>query len=77
MVLEAMKMEIEVSAPVDGTVKSVSAVVGTAVNTDDLLVTLAEPDLSIHPSLFRPLQARGRFFSAKVETKGREAVFIG
>ena len=40
IVLEAMKMEIEVSAPVDGTVKSVSAVVGTTVNTDDLLVTL-------------------------------------
>ena len=40
VVLEAMKMEIEVSAPVDGTVKSVSAVVGTTVNTDDLLVTI-------------------------------------
>ena len=40
VVLEAMKMEIEVSAPVDGTVKSVSATVGTAVNTDDLLVVL-------------------------------------
>ena len=40
VVLEAMKMEIEVSAPVDGTVKSISAVVGTTVNTDDLLVTL-------------------------------------
>ena len=40
VVLEAMKMEIEVSAPVDGTVKAVSAVVGTAVNTDDLLVTI-------------------------------------
>ena len=40
VVIEAMKMEIEVSAPVDGTVKSVSAVVGTTVNTDDLLVTL-------------------------------------
>ena len=40
VVLEAMKMEIEVSAPADGTVKSVSAVVGTAVNTDDLLVTI-------------------------------------
>ena len=37
---EAMKMEIEVSAPVDGTVKAVAATVGTAVNTDDLLVTL-------------------------------------
>ena len=36
VVLEAMKMEIEVSAPVDGTVKAVSAVV----NTDDLLVTI-------------------------------------
>ena len=40
VVLEAMKMEIEVSAPVDGTVKAVAATVGTAVNTDDLLVTL-------------------------------------
>ena len=40
VILEAMKMEIEVSAPVDGTVKAVSAVVGTAVNTDDLLVTI-------------------------------------
>ena len=40
IVLEAMKMEIEVSAPVDGTVKAVAATVGTAVNTDDLLVTL-------------------------------------
>ena len=40
MILEAMKMEIEVSAPVDGTVKAVAATVGTAVNTDDLLVTL-------------------------------------
>ena len=40
VVLEAMKMEIEVSAPVDGTVKAVSAAVGTAVNTDDLLVVL-------------------------------------
>ena len=40
VVLEAMKMEIEVSAPVDGTVKSVAAVVGTAVNTDDQLVVL-------------------------------------
>ena len=40
VILEAMKMEIEVTAPVDGTVKSVAAAVGTAVNTDDLLVTL-------------------------------------
>ena len=41
VVLEAMKMEIEVTAPVDGTVKSVVVAVGTAVNTDDLLVTLS------------------------------------
>ena len=40
VVLEAMKMEIEVSAPVDGTVKAVAATAGTTVNTDDLLVTL-------------------------------------
>ena len=40
VVLEAMKMEIEVSAPCAGTVKAISATVGTAVNTDDLLVTL-------------------------------------
>ena len=40
VVLEAMKMEIEVSAPVDGTVKSISAAVGSTVNTDDLLVVL-------------------------------------
>ena len=40
VVLEAMKMEIEVTAPVAGTVKAISATVGTAVNTDDLLVTL-------------------------------------
>ena len=40
VVLEAMKMEIEVSAPVDGTVKAVPAVVGTTVNTDDQLVVL-------------------------------------
>ena len=33
-------MEIEVSAPVAGTVKALSATVGAAVNTDDLLVTL-------------------------------------
>ena len=40
VVLEAMKMEIEVAAPVAGTVKAVAATVGTAVNTDDLLVTI-------------------------------------
>ena len=40
VVLEAMKMEIEVAAPCAGTVKAVAATVGSAVNTDDLLVTL-------------------------------------
>ncbi len=40
VILEAMKMEIEVSAPCAGTVKAISATVGSAVNTDDLLVTL-------------------------------------
>ena len=40
VVLEAMKMEIEVAAPCAGTVKAVAASVGATVNTDDLLVTL-------------------------------------
>ena len=40
VVLEAMKMEIEVSAPVNGTVRAIAASVGATVNTDDLLVTL-------------------------------------
>ena len=40
VVLEAMKMEIEVSAPCAGTVKAVAATQGAAVNTDDLLVTI-------------------------------------
>jgi len=40
VVLEAMKMEIEVTAPCAGTVKSVFATVGAAVNNGDLLVTL-------------------------------------
>ena len=40
VILEAMKMEIEVAAPCAGTVKAVAASVGATVNTDDLLVTL-------------------------------------
>lgn len=40
VILEAMKMEIEVSAPSAGVVKSISAVVGAAVNTDAVLVVL-------------------------------------
>ena len=40
VILEAMKMEIEVTAPCAGTVKAIPATVGSTVNTDDLLVTL-------------------------------------
>lgn len=40
IVLEAMKMEIEVNAPSSGTVQSISVAVGAAVNTGDVLVTL-------------------------------------
>ena len=40
IVLEAMKMEIEVAAPAAGTVKSIAVNVGGTVNTDDLLVVL-------------------------------------
>jgi len=40
IVLEAMKMEIEVAAPCAGTVKSIAVNVGGTVNTDDLLVTI-------------------------------------
>lgn len=40
LVLEAMKMEIEVNAPCSGTVQSISVAVGAAVSTGDVLVTL-------------------------------------
>ena len=40
VVLEAMEMGCEVSAPVDGTVKSIAVSIGATVNTDDLLVSL-------------------------------------
>ncbi len=40
MVLEAMKMEIEVPAPCAGTVQNINASVGAAVSTGDVLVTL-------------------------------------
>lgn len=40
LVLEAMKMEIEVAAPSSGTVGSIAVAVGAAVNTGDVLVTL-------------------------------------
>lgn len=40
LVLEAMKMEIDVNAPCAGTVQGISASVGSAVNTGDVLVTI-------------------------------------
>ena len=40
VVLEAMKMENEIVAPRDGTVKEVLVTKGTNVNTDDLLVVI-------------------------------------
>ena len=39
-VLEAMKMENDIMAPVDGTVATVSAVAGQSVQTDAVLVSL-------------------------------------
>jgi biotin carboxyl carrier protein len=39
-VIEAMKMENEISAPEDGTVASVNVQKGATVATDDVLVTL-------------------------------------
>jgi pyruvate carboxylase subunit B len=43
LVIEAMKMENEVSAPVSGTVKSVNVAKGDSVNPDEALVEI-EPD---------------------------------
>ena len=40
MILEAMKMENEITAPGDGVVASLDAAQGSAVNTGDLLATL-------------------------------------
>lgn len=40
VLLEAMKMEIEVSADMSGTVKSIEAAKGSTVNTGDILVVL-------------------------------------
>ncbi len=39
-VLEAMKMENDIVAPCDGTVKSINAPKGTTVNTDDVLAVI-------------------------------------
>ena len=40
VILEAMKMENEIAAPKSGTVASINATQGSAVNTGDLLITL-------------------------------------
>lgn len=40
IVLEAMKMENELVSPVDGTVGSVNAVLGAAVNSGDVLLSI-------------------------------------
>ena len=40
VVLEAMKMENDIVAPVDGTVKQVLVSKGSTVNTDDVLAVL-------------------------------------
>ena len=40
VVLEAMKMENDIVAPCDGTVKSINAPKGTTVNTDDVLAVI-------------------------------------
>lgn len=40
MLLEAMKMEIEVSSTVSGTVKGIAVSKGSSVNTGDVLVTV-------------------------------------
>ena len=41
LILEAMKMENEITAPADGTVSSVRVQAGTTVNTGDAMVDLA------------------------------------
>lgn len=42
VILEAMKMENEIVTPVAGTVASVNVTKGQAVNSDDVLITIAE-----------------------------------
>ena len=39
-VLEAMKMENDIVAPCDGTVKQILVSRGTTVNTDDILIVI-------------------------------------
>ncbi len=40
MILEAMKMENDISAPCDGTVKQILVSRGSTVNTDDVLIVI-------------------------------------
>ena len=40
LILEAMKMENEITAPVDGKVVQIATSKGASVNTDDVLVVL-------------------------------------
>ena len=42
MILEAMKMETEITSPVNGTVSSVDVSVGDTVENNQVLVTIAE-----------------------------------
>lgn len=42
VVLEAMKMENEIVTPADGTVASINVTKGQAVNSGDVLITVAE-----------------------------------
>ena len=42
LILEAMKMENEISAPVSGKILSITAVKGSSVKTDDILLTIEE-----------------------------------
>ena len=41
LVLEAMKMEVQVSAPVDGTVREINVAVGDHVTTGQQLAVIA------------------------------------
>ena len=43
-VLEAMKMHYEIVAEIDGTVAEVSAVTGSQVAADDLLIEINQPE---------------------------------
>jgi biotin carboxyl carrier protein len=42
MILEAMKMETEITSPANGTVASVEVAVGDSVENNQVLVTIAE-----------------------------------